>query len=86
MKTLHCGDVAVMRERPASPNVLDQEGIPRVYKATTANKGRVIGIVHTPSGKEVGDEIATRSTSSTQDEFVPIVVKGVAKTRKAIRT
>ena len=77
---LHCGDVAVMRERPPSPNVQGESPVPRVYKAGADNKGRIIGIVHTPSGKAVGDRIATRSTAHSQDEFVPIVVKGVAKT------
>ena len=79
-ETLHCGDVAVVRERPAPPNVPNQPAVPRVYKAAVANKGRVIGIVHTPPGKAVGDQIATRNAAPAQDEFVPIVVKGVAKT------
>ena len=69
-ETLHCGDVAVIR---GTTN-------PRVYKATSSHKGRVIGIVHTPAAKEVGDQMATTGTASADDEYVPIVVKGVAKT------
>lgn len=61
-ETLHCGDVAVIRGT-----------IPQVYKATPTEERRVIGIVHTPSTKSVGDEAATRG------KYVSIVVKGIAK-------
>ncbi len=82
-ETLHCGDVAMVQERPASPNVPNQPAVTRVYKTTAANKGRVIGIVHTPTGKAVGDQVATTAAADTtlaEDQFVPIVVKGVART------
>ncbi len=73
-EALHCGDVAVMRGRA---------GHPRVYKASAVNKGRIIGIVHTPPSKSVGDEIARAGATRAADQFVPIVVKGVAKTLSA---
>ena len=61
-ETLHCGDVVVIRGTT-----------PRVHKATSVHVGRVIGIVHTPAAKAVGDQAATRGN------YVPIVVKGIAQ-------
>ena len=61
-ETLHCGDVVVIRGTT-----------PRVHKATSAHVGRVIGIVHTPAAKAVGDQAATSGN------YVPIVVKGIAQ-------
>ena len=75
-ETLHCGDVVAVRQRTTSPHE------PRVFKATT-HGGRVIGIVHTPAAKEVGDEMATTGTTAAEDEFVPVVVKGIAKALSA---
>ena len=80
-ETLHCGDVVVVREKSTTSSD------PRVFKATTSDdKGRVIGIVHTPEGKVVGDPAAMPETTSEEEddvtpaEMVSIVVKGVAKT------
>ena len=67
-ETLHCGDVVVVRQRAASPYE------PRVFKATPTHERRVIGIVHTPSAKKVGDKAADSGG------HVSIVVKGIAKT------
>ena len=66
-ETLHAGDVAVIRQQAASPH------LPRVYKSNASHEQRVIGIVHTPEGMQVGEEAATA------EGFVPIVVQGVAK-------
>ena len=52
-ETLRCGDVVVVQERSAGSS------LPRVFKATSEHKGRVIGIVHTPDNKVVGDVAAT---------------------------
>ena len=75
-ETLHCGDVVVAREHSA----INYE--PRVYKATSSDdRGRVIGIVHTPDSKVVGDQAATTGgTEEEEDDLVSIVVKGIAKT------
>ncbi len=51
---------------------------PKVYKMTsTMDDWRVIGIVHTPSAKSVGDDIAS------DGQLVPIVIQGVAKAKSA---
>ena len=55
-ETLHAGDVVVVRQRATSPF------LPRVFKATS-HKQRVIGIVHTPASKQVGDKVAGTGTT-----------------------
>ena len=72
-ETLHAGDVVVVRQRTASPN------LPRVFKASSSHKQRVIGIVHTPAGKEVGDQMATTGVTHDTDGYVPVVTQGIAK-------
>ncbi len=72
-ETLHAGDVVVVRQRTASSN------LPRVFKASRSHTQRVIGIVHTPAGKEVGDQMATTGVTHDTDEYVPIVTQGIAK-------
>ncbi len=72
-ETLHAGDVVVVRQRTASPY------LPRVFKASSSHKQRVIGIVHTPTGKEVGDQMAATGVTHDTDEYVPIVTQGIAK-------
>ena len=76
-ETLHCGDVVVARQRATSPYLT------RVFKATGSHEKRVVGIVHTPTGKEVGDQMATTGAVAANDEYVPVVVKGIAKTLSA---
>ena len=73
-ETLHAGDVVVVRQRTTSPYD------PRVFKATGTHEKRVIGIVHTPAGKRVGDQMATTGAKVADDQYVPVVVKGIAKT------
>ncbi len=65
---LHAGDVAVVRQL-TSPS----PSLPGVYKASGDHKQRVVGIVHTSAGKQVGDVMATAG------QPVPIVVRGIAK-------
>ncbi len=82
-ETLHCGDVVVMRDQGTT--VSD----PKVYKATSSYKSHVIGIVHTPSDKQVGEQAATTAAikaaangttaAAEEDDMVPVVVKGIAK-------
>ena len=51
---------------------------PKVYKMTsTMDDWRDIGIVHTPSAKAFGDDMASGG------KLVPIVVQGVAKAKSA---
>ena len=73
-ETLHAGDVVGIDEK--SPTETDQA---RVFKINgTVDTERVVGIVHTPSGGSVGDVAAANA-----DDFVSVVVKGVAKTLSA---
>ena len=52
--------------------------LPRVFKIDIGvDVPRVIGVVHTPAGKDVGDQVAT------QDDFVSVVVQGVAQVLSA---
>ena len=84
---LHCGDVAVMRDQSTTTSD------PKVYKATSSYKSHVIGIVHTPSDKKVGEQAATTAAvkatangttaEEEEDDMVPIVVKGIAQTLSA---
>ena len=75
-ETLHAGDVVGVQQGSAS-----QGNLPRVFKIDgDVDKRRVIGIVHTPASKSVGDQVATAGATRAEDEFVPIVVKGIAKT------
>ena len=87
-ETLHCGDVVAIQQVP-----IKRGNAPRVFKIQTAvtsiggnsvtshvDKRRVIGIVHTPSGKRVGDQAATTGTTAAEDDYVSIVAKGIAKT------
>ena len=73
-ETLHAGDVVVVKKRSATST------LPRVFKATSTHEKRVIGIVHTPAGKRVGEQMATTGATTDADEYVPVVVKGIAKT------
>ena len=73
-ETLHAGDVVVVKERSIT------SALPRVFKATGSHEKRVIGIVHTPAGKRVGEQMATTGATEDADEYVPVVVKGIAKT------
>ena len=79
-EALHCGDVVAVGEKSATSSDT------RVFKATSSdNKGRVIGIVHTPEGSVVGDPAALPERTSEEGdvspaEMVSIVVKGIAKT------
>ena len=66
-ETLHAGDVVIVRQRSTAPYLT------RVYKATSDHQRRVIGIVHTPAGKEVGDKVAGAGN------LVCIVVQGLAQ-------
>ena len=71
--TLLAGDVVAIQKGPTG------EGSgPRVYKVygSTSPK-RIIGVVHTPSAKEVGDAVAE------PHQYVSIVVQGVAKALSA---
>ncbi len=67
-ETLHAGDIAVIRL-----SVSPSPSLPRVYKASAGHKQRVIGVVHTPADKQVGDVAATAGQS------VSIVMQGIAK-------
>ena len=51
-----------------------------MFKATSSHEKRVIGIVHTPASKVVGEQMATTGATEDADEYVPVVVKGIAKT------
>ena len=73
-ETLHAGDVVVVKKRSATST------LPRVFKATGSHQKRVIGIVHTPASKVVGEQMATTGSTTDADEYVPVVVKGIAKT------
>ena len=73
-ETLHAGDVVGIKKDLAA-----RGGHPRVFKVDSSNKFRVIGIVHTPAAKAVGDEMARTGATASADGFVPVVVKGVAK-------
>ena len=64
----------MVRQRTTSPYLT------RVFKATSSHEKRVVGIVHTPAGKRVGDEMATTGAKVADDQYVPIVAKGIAKT------
>ena len=67
-ETLHAGDVVGIKEQAASPN------LPRVFKIDVGvDVPRVIGVVHTPADKDVGDQV------TTPDNLVSVVVQGVAK-------
>ena len=71
-ETLHAGDVVGIKEQSASPH------LPRVFKIDIGvDVPRVIGVVHTPADKDVGDQVAT------QDDFVSVVVQGVAQVLSA---
>ena len=71
---LLAGDVVVVKERSTT------SALPRVFKATSSHEKRVIGIVHTPASKVVGEQMATTGATEDADEYVPVVVKGIAKT------
>ena len=74
-ETLYAGDVVGIKQGSAT-----QGYHPRVFKLDgNVAERRVIGIVHTPTSKDVGDQVATTGTSGAEDQFVPIVVKGIAK-------
>ena len=71
-ETLHAGDVVGIKQEASNP--FD----PKVYKmVSTMDDWRVIGIVHTPSAKSIGDSVAT------DGQIVPIVIQGVAKAKSA---
>ena len=89
-ETLHCGDVVGIQQAVAS-----RGSQPRVFKVrriesvrpgepttilSNVDKRRVIGIVHTPAGKQVGDLAAATGTTAAEDGCVSIVTKGIAKT------
>ena len=63
-ETLYAGDVAVVRLHSNSA---------RIFRPSSSHARRVIGIVHTPASKEVGDEVAR------EDDLVAIVTHGIAK-------
>ena len=72
-ETLRAGDVAGIKQGPAS-----QSNLPRVFKIDgNVDARRVIGIVHTPTGMDVGDQVATSG------DYVQIVLSGVAKALSA---
>ena len=73
-ETLHAGDVVAVKKRSATST------LPRVFKATGSHEKRVIGIVHTPASKVVREQMATTGATEDADEYVPVVVKGIAKT------
>ena len=71
-EVLHAGDVVGIKQAISDP--FD----PKVYKMTsTMDDWRDIGIVHTPSAKAFGDDMASGG------KLVPIVVQGVAKAKSA---
>ena len=72
---LNAGDVVGIKEKPG------EDGVPRVYRLGSGiDSFRVIGIVHTPAGMEVGDYVAGVSDPEASDlSYVPVVVKGLAK-------
>ena len=73
---LHAGDVVCVRDSGGSSSAAVPRGapVPRVYKVSgEVDKRRVIGIVHTPANRDVGDSMASSG------EYVPIVVLGIAK-------
>ena len=72
-EALHAGDVVGIKQAAT-----ERGSHPRVFKATS-HKQRVIGIVHTPASKQVGNEVASAGTTAAQDDYVPIVVQGIAK-------
>ena len=78
-ETLHAGDVVAFQQGP-------RQSARRVWKISertqlipphtirwTPDSSRVIGIVHTPEYKQVGDRVAQGN------EYVPIVIEGIAK-------
>ena len=77
---LYAGDVVGIKQD--SPN---RGSHPRVFKVTSPEEvRRIIGIVHTPAGKEVGDQVATTGATPEDDAHVSIVVQGVAKALSAV--
>ena len=65
---LNAGDVVGIWQEVASPH------LPRVFPIHgNSNWKRVVGIVHTPPSKEVGDLVASSG------DLAPIVVQGIAK-------
>ena len=78
-ETLHAGDVVAFQQGP-------RQSAGRVWKISertqlipphtirwTPDSSRVIGIVHTPEYKQVGDRVAQGNG------YVPIVIEGIAK-------
>ena len=71
-ETLHAGDAVAIKQQPDPPH------LPRVFKIdVNIDVKRVIGVVQTPAGKEVGDPVAEAG------ELVPIVVQGLAQVLSA---
>ena len=74
-ETLYAGDVVGVKQ-----DSLSRGSHPRVFKVTSPGEvRRIIGVVHTPTGKQVGDQVATTGATVAQDDFVPVVVQGVAQ-------
>ena len=74
-ETLYAGDVVAIQQAS-----IDRGSHPRIFRiAGDADVRRVIGVVHTPAGKEVGDQMATTGATPADDEYVSIVVQGLAK-------
>lgn len=74
-ETLHAGDVVGIKQDSES-----RGNHPKVFKMDgSVDKRRVIGVVHTPSGRQVGDQVATTGTTAAEDDYVGIVTKGIAK-------
>ena len=72
---LNAGDVVGIKSDP------DEGNEPRLFRVGPGMDAfRVIGIVHTPAGKEVGDHMADNyNRPPTGASFVPVVVKGLTK-------
>ena len=78
-ETLYAGDVVAIQQAS-----IDRGSHPRIFRiAGDADVRRVIGVVHTPAGKEVGDQMATTGATPADDEYVSIVVQGLAKVLSA---
>ena len=79
-ETLYAGDVVGVKQ-----DSLSRGSHPRVFKVTSPGEvRRIIGVVHTPTGKQVGDQVATTGATVAQDDFVPVVVQGVAQALSAV--
>ena len=79
-ETLYAGDIVCVKQ-----DAISRGSHPRVFKVTSAGEvRRIVGIVHTQAGKQVGDQVATTGATVAQDEFVPIVVQGVAQALSAV--